>query len=246
MTDPDIGDERRVSAEMVPDGLTLAAFNTDCSERDLETLGETLGDYLDVRNVTVGTTVADDRDDEFAVLHDSELVSGALVHSNSGTERSRRAVSDAGSPFAPTDTLFLAGYPDREGLRTLSQRVETLAWRAGAGRLYVGGQQRLASMDDQWRLYESIADEGAEVHVFENESFVSGDPESFVVHEGHHALAGTWLVAFDGDGNDAAKAALVAVERDPDSYYGVWTVEPDLVDALVEGATAKSVGERAP
>lgn len=227
MTHPNVGDERRAAPELA-EGLTLAAFNTECSEAALDALGATLGTYLDIRNVTTGRTVTDDQPPEFAVLHDDVLVDGALVHPGRTDP-----VADAAAPFRPTDTLFLAGYGDREGLRTLSQRIETLAWRAKAGTLYVGGQQRLAAMDDQWELYASIAEEGVAVHVFENAEWVPGDADAFTVHDDSHALAGTWLVAFDGAGNDAAKAALVAEEREPDAYYGVWTVVPELVEEIV-------------
>lgn len=239
MTDPPIR-ERDVSTEAVPEGLTLAAFNTDCTEADLADLGDALAEYLAIDDVTVGSTVADDRPAEFAVLHDDVFVGGPLVRAGGSDD----ALADAASAHAPTDTLFLAGYGDNAGLRGLSNRIETQAWRAGAGRLYVGGHQRLASMDDQWELYGGIADEGVEVHVFEEAEYVPTDPGAFVVHGGRHALAGTWLVAFDGDGNDAAKGALVAVERGPDSYFGVWTVVPELVDQILERVAALTAGGR--
>lgn len=238
MTDPPVR-ERRVTPEAMPEGLTLAAFNTDCSESTLELLGDSLGRYLSIDDVTVGATLTDEQPTEFAALHDDVLVDGALVHGDQSD-----ALDDAVAAHRPTDTLFLAGYGDLGGLRALSNRVETLAWRAGGGNLYVGGHQRLASMDDQWKLYESIADEGVDVHVFEEAEYVSGDPSRFVVREGEHLLAGTWLVAFDGHGNDAAKAALVAVERDPDSYFGVWTVVPELVDVIVEQVAERGAGEQ--
>ena len=241
MTDPPVP-ERGVAREAVPDGLTLAAFNTDCSEADLATLGDALAEYLDIDDVTVGTTFAADQPDEFAVLHDDVFVGGPLVRASSGDD----ALAEAASASGPTDTLFLAGYDDRTGLRTLSNRIETLAYRSGRGRLYVGGHQRLGSLDDQWELYAGIADEGTEVHVFEEADYVPTDPSAFVVHGGRHSLAGTWLVAFDGDGNDAAKAALVATERDPDSYYGVWTVVPELVDAILDRVVESAENEERP
>lgn len=236
MTYPNVGGARRATAD--PDGLTLAAFNTDCPEATLETLGETLGAYFDIENVTTGRTVTDDQPEEFVVLHDDVLIDGALVHSARDD-----AVGEAASAFRPADTLFFAGYGDRDGLRTLSHRIETLAWRAGAGNLSVAGQQRLAMMDDQWGLYASIADAGTTVHVFENAEWVPGDASPFVIHEDRHSLAGTWLVAFDGAGNDAAKGALLAEEREPDSYYGVWTVVPELVDAILECVVEREVNQ---
>lgn len=231
--------ERGVTPEAVPEGLTLAAFNTDRSEADLTTLGDALGDYLDIDDVTVGTTSAADQPDEFAALHDDIFVGGPLVHEAESVD----GLEAATSAYRATDTLFLAGYGDRGGLRTLSNRVETLAWRAGRGRLYVAGQQRLASMNDQWELYAGIADEGTEVHVFEEPEYVP-DPDAFEVHGEQHSMAGTWLVAFDGDGNDAAKGVLVATERAPDSYYGVWTVVPEVVDAILDRVVERTIDDR--
>ena len=239
MNEPYVGGERYVASEAL-DEVTLAAFNTDCPESNLVALGEALGDYLDIENVTVGATLTDDQPGEFAVLHDAVLIDGSLVYPG----RDGDAIDAAASAFHPTDTLFLAGYDDREGLRGLSQRIETLAWRTGAGRLYVSGQQRLAMMDDQWGLYASIADNGTEVHVFENPDYVPGDANEFVLHDGRHSLSGTWLVAFDGDGNDAAKGALLAAEREPDTYYGVWTVEPELVDQILLHVVEDVASER--
>jgi hypothetical protein len=233
------GREHRVSPNAVPETLTLAAFNTGCPESSLELLGDALGKYLDIDDVTVGTTLVDDQPAEFAVLHDDVLVDGPLVH----PDRNDDSVGPD-STFHPADTLFLAGYGDRSGLRALSNRVEKRAWRAGRGRLYVGGHQRLATMDDQWDLYANIAAEGTEVHVFEDPEYVPVDAPEFVVHGESHALAGTWLVAYDGDGNDAAKAAMVAEEREPDSYYGIWTAVPELVGVIVERATEIAAVER--
>jgi hypothetical protein len=239
MSDPNLGREPRVTPEDVPETLILAAFNTDCPESSLELLGDTLGKYLDIDDVTVGTTLVDDQPAEFAVLHDDVLIDGALVHPGRDADQTGLV-----STFDPADTLFLAGDDDRSDLRALSNRVEKLAWRAGRGRLYVGGQQRLATMDDQWDLYAAIAAEGAEVHVFEDPDFVPVDAPEFVVHGESHSLAGTWLVAYDGDGNDAAKAAMVAVEREPDSYYGIWTVVPELVDVIIDRTTEIATIER--
>ncbi|WP_135830060.1 hypothetical protein [Halorussus halobius] len=242
MSDAPFG-HRRAPTDAIPEGLTLAAFNTDCPESVLDDLGDALDAFLDVEDVTVGTTLTDDRPREFAALHDDVLVDGALVHPR--REGDPTDVVAAGTePFEPTDTLFLAGYDDRSGLRVLSNRVEALAWRAGRGRLYAGGQQRLAAMDDHWAGYRRIAEHGVEVHLFEAADYVPGGSEEFVVHGGRHGLAGTWLVAYDGDGNDAAKAALVAVERDPDSYYGLWTRVPALVDQIIERAPEYAPAER--
>lgn len=237
MSEPNLGGEPRVTPEAVPDALTLAAFNTDCPESSLERLGDTLSKYLDIDDVTVGTTLVEAQPSEFAVLHDDVFIDGALVHPDRDADP-----TGAAADFHPADTLFLVGFDDRAGLRALSNQVEKLAWRAGRGRLYVGGQQRLATMDDQWDLYASIAAEGAEVHVFEDPEYVPVDGE-FVVHGESHSLAGTWLVAYDGDGNDAAKAAMVAEEREPDRYYGVWTVVPELVDIVVDRATEMATVE---
>lgn len=236
MTYPHVGGQRQTTTESVPDGLTLSAFNTDCDDAALETLADTLAQYLDIEEATTGSTVTDAQPDEFLTIHNGVLIDGTLVHS----DREEEAIEAAGSMFQPTDTIFFSGYHDHERLRALSQRVEKQAWRAGAGSLYTVGQQRLSTMEDHWGLYASIAEQGTEVHVFEDEAYVPGDSDQFTIHEDTDGLAGTWLVAFDGDGNDAAKGLLLVEERDPDQYYGVWTIEPDLVDEILAQAVSDS------
>lgn len=228
MSHPDPFSLDDAAERATPDDLTLAAFNTDCPADALDTLAESLDEYFDVRNVTDGTT---DSSDEFAVLHDGVLFDGALLHVGDD-------VSDVGPATSarPTDTAFIAGYDDREGLRFLSQRIEKLAWRAGTGNLYVTGSQRVSTMDDQWDLYEGIARNGANVHVYDDPNWLPNGGEPFTVHGDSHSLAGTWLVVFDGAGNDAAKGALAVEEREPNSYYGLWTIEPEIVDRIGERA----------
>ncbi|WP_158057712.1 hypothetical protein [Halorussus halophilus] len=236
MTFPHVGGQQATTTESVPDGLTLSAFNTDCSDAALDTLAGTLAQYLDIEDVTTGSTVTDAQPDEFLTLHNGVLIDGTLVHS----EREQEDIEATASMFKPTDTIFFSGYHDHERLRALSQRVEKRAWQAGAGNLYTVGQQRLSTMDDHWGLYASIAGQGTEVHVYEDESYVPGDTDQFTIHQETDGLAGTWLVAFDGDGNDAAKGLLLVEERDPDQYFGVWTVEPDLVDEVLSQAVGHS------
>ncbi|NHN47468.1 hypothetical protein G9464_07650 [Halostella sp. JP-L12] len=237
MTDADAFGRRRLADELVPDRLTLAVFNSDCSEAVVDALGEELSAFFDVESVTQGETIAGEKR-EFAVLHDDVLLDGPILHGDATVDDLGGAVSGA----QPVDTIFIADYGDRDGLRTLSQRIEKKAWWAGEGELYASGHQRLSAMDDQWELYESIADEGTGVTVFESPEWAPTDhPGVTVREEGGHAMSGVWLVLFDGAGNDAAKGALVAVEREPDTYYGLWSVDPTVVDHLRKTAIEASV-----
>lgn len=237
MTDADAFRRRRLADEPVPDRLTFAAFNSDCPESVIDALGEELSAFFDIETVTSGETIAGEKR-EFAVLHDDVLIDGPILHGDATVDDLGGVVSGA----QPVDTVFIADYADRDGLRTLSQRIEKKAWWAGEGHLYASGHQRLSAMDDQWKLYESIADEGTGVTVFESPEWAPTDhPDVDVREEGGHALSGVWLVLFDGAGNDAAKGALVATEREPDTYYGLWTVDPSVVDHLQKTALEASV-----
>lgn len=202
-------------------------FNTECPPEVLEDLGKTLSGCFDIQDVTVGQSMADP-DDEFAVVHNGELFDGAVLHTDESlTDVSATLVSE----FS-LDTLFIAGYGDRDGLQVLSQLVEKRALRAGGGTLYATGHQRFSLMDDLWRLYEQIADAGVDVHVFDDPQWSEADSDAVTVHSSP-GLADTWFVVFDGAGNGAAKGALYVVEREPDTYYGLWTVEPAVVDELL-------------
>ena len=44
----------------------------------------------------------------------------------------------------------------------------------------------------------------------------------------------SWFVVYDGGGVDVNKCALVAEEREPRSFYGFWTYDPETVDWLLE------------
>jgi hypothetical protein len=233
MTDGDIFRQRRLDSDTVPERLTLAVFNSDCPDGVVAALGEELSPFFDVESVTTGETLTD-RDPEFAVMHDDVLIDGPILYGD-------RSVADVGGTVMgaqPADTVFVAGFDDRDGMRTLSQRIEKKAWWAGDGTLYATGHQRLSMMDDQWNLYESIADTGVNVTVFDQPEWTPGNQEHVTVRpEGSHAMTGTWLVVYDGAGNDGAKGALVATERGSNTYYGLWSVDPAVVDHLRERAT---------
>jgi len=54
-------------------------------------------------------------------------------------------------------------------------------------------------------------------------------------------IAQTWFVVFDGGGNPTQKSALLAHERRPGQFYGVWTYDGVIVDlALDRFETASS------
>lgn len=237
--DSDVFRERRLDERTVPEKLTLAVFNGDYPDDVVEALGEELSAFFNVESVTRGTTGSDTG---FAVLHDDVLIDGPILHGDD-------SIADVGGTVMgaqPADTVFVADYNDRQGLRTLSQRIEKKAWWAGEGTLYATGHQRLAMMDDQWDLYETISEAGVDVQVFDEPQWTPANRDAVTVRpEGSHELAGTWLVIFDGAGNDAAKGALVATERGSNTYYGVWSVDPVVVDHLRNRAITVETGNQA-
>jgi hypothetical protein len=46
------------------------------------------------------------------------------------------------------------------------------------------------------------------------------------------------MVAFDGDGDDEEKAAVLAREEAPNDWRGFWTVDAATVDEIIDYTTA--------
>lgn len=119
-----------------------------------------------------------------------------------------------------------------------SRIPETRAWNVGAGAVYAGFQ-RLPKVDHQRAVYRNLGEKGLEVHVYG--AGRGWDPDGLDVRA--HDLASDevlehWWVAYDGDGDPEQKAVLLARERAPDQFYGFWTYEPPVVDAVIDRVTA--------
>lgn len=124
---------------------------------------------------------------------------------------------------------------NRRQLLATSREIEDRAWRTGRGTLHAGFQSP-AAFDAQRSLYRRFgADTALDVHVYVTPSRGSPDltEEPFTVHESQHPDVGRyWFLAFDGGGADQ-QCALVAEQTGTSAYRGVWTYDPELVDAVL-------------
>ncbi|WP_188884348.1 DICT sensory domain-containing protein [Halarchaeum grantii] len=139
------------------------------------------------------------------------------------------------APYQPVlealDGATFASYDHRQTLHA-TREVEDRAWRAGSGTLHAGFQ-RLSTVREQRETYARLATRDLDVHVY-------GAPDADVRIDGVtvHAddspdVTETWFVVYDGGPDPQQKSALVAEERTPGAFYGVWTYDGALVDRLL-------------
>lgn len=123
---------------------------------------------------------------------------------------------------------------DRRQMLAVSREIEERAWRVGSGRLLVGFQNTRA-VTAQRGVYETFARESevSPTLFLEDELDSDLDDRIRVERGGSDDIGRFWFVVFDGDGDDGYKCALLAEERDPGTYYGFWTYEPDTVDEII-------------
>ncbi len=239
---------------------TLNIYNTDSA-----VVADIMSGLAD-RNVTVSAeTTATGHPEEAAILcDDEEVIAVAGVESlQDATKRAadkregryprsrfptpkqlRHERERSGDPQTPGEELLDAisdrtftSYDTRQMIY-LSREIEDRAWRVGTGRIH-SGFQRVDAITDQRRKYRRLAKRGLDVHVY------AGEPEAtppningVTAHlEGTSELASTWFVVFDGGQDPLQKSALLADRREGDSYYGVVTYEPQLVDRVLEYLT---------
>lgn len=136
------------------------------------------------------------------------------------------------------NTLF--GSLSRRQLLATARELEDRAYREGAGTFRVGFQS-LSAFTAQKAVYRRLADETAlDIHIYVRAEASTADMESVPVTfhtEPADQVGRFWFLMFDGNGDDRRKCALVAEERDPDSFYGFWTYEPTVVDQAFAAIT---------
>ncbi len=130
------------------------------------------------------------------------------------------------------NTLF-SSYSRRQLLAT-SREIESRAWRVGHGRLYAGFQ-RSDALETQANVYERLgADRSLSVTAFVPEEPTEPLEGVRIITDDSETIERYWFAVFDGGGTDLQKCALIAEERDPDTYVGFWTYDPAFVDDLLE------------
>lgn len=183
------------------------------------------------REVDQEFVVVSDGDEAKSVLHLEDVEAftdrGVAVERTPDRERRYREFLSA-----LADSTFSS--LNRRHLLATTREFEDRAYRVGDGRLFVGFQ-RLSNVRDQLPTYRELGDVGLEVHVFGTPDWAPPSIEGVVVHPAETGeVAESWFVAFDGGGDDDQKCALMADDRGDRTFHGIWTYDPELVDALVD------------
>lgn len=122
---------------------------------------------------------------------------------------------------------------DTEQMLYASREIEDRARRIGRGSIRAGFQQ-CSTMAGERHVYSDLARRGVSVHAYGVPDAPPPDLGPGRVHAvGTAEIAETWFVVYDGGDDDTQKSALLAKERDENSFYGGWTYDPGLVDHLL-------------
>jgi DICT domain-containing protein len=123
---------------------------------------------------------------------------------------------------------------DTEQMLYASREIEDRARRVGNGTVHAGFQ-RCSIMADQRSIYADLIEEGVDVHAYGMPDTTRPDLGGGQLHTVEtDEIAKTWFVIFDGAGNAAQKSALIAEERNTDTFYGFWTYDAKIVDTALE------------
>jgi DICT domain-containing protein len=123
---------------------------------------------------------------------------------------------------------------DGEQMVYASREIEDRARRVGTGTVHAGFQ-RCSTLADQQAIYTDLAHRGLEVHAYGVPDTAPPGLGGTHVHAiDSDEIAETWFVVFDGGGDETQKSALLAEERHDDSFYGAWTYDRQIVDAMLE------------
>jgi len=230
--------------------MSLAEFVDDVRERektltvftDDESIVGELREFFEVQNIAVRRgQVEGDAPEDFVVLHqEGEAVAvstlsdvrGGLFLGGSVGETPLR-VDDAETPDvigSLGNTTFTTDDDDDHLLAQIAHYIADLAFRTGAGAVHTDDDRITAGPVRTRDVDQKLLEAGVDVHVYGTPvDAVSG----VVVHETEaDEFEHTRFVVFDGDGDDADKAALVVTTEDGD-YRGFWTFEAKIVDELL-------------
>lgn len=218
---------------------TLTVFNADTAV--VSAVREQFAD----RNVTVrAESTASGKPAAFVTLSED----GEVRTATSVTDLQRRRDAQDGpigldeSHARPIldrldDTMFTSWDPAQ--MVAASREIEDRAWRVGAGTLYAGFQS-LSTLRGELPAYERLGSKNITIHAFASPDAEPPANRGFQLHvERADEIENSWFVVYDGDGVDENKCALLAEEREPRSFYGFWTYDPDTVDWIVDYLTAE-------
>jgi DICT domain-containing protein len=219
---------------------TLTVFNADATA--VEAVRERFHD----RNVTVtAERTPSGKPSSFMVLSNSkeegaedEFVTAAAVDDVLTQEDPKNPEFDTAS-YRPIldhlDETMFTSY-DTKQMVAASREIEDRAWRLGKGQLHAGFQM-LSILGDQMDVYKRLASkDDLEVHAYAYpDADVPRHDTDLTIHvERSTEIENSWFVVYDGGGVDVNKCALLAEEREPRSFYGFWTYDPDTVDWIID------------
>ncbi|WP_136718396.1 DICT sensory domain-containing protein [Halorientalis salina] len=216
----------------------LALFNIDASD----SIHEQLQTFFETQNVRISsyqTPSGSPRD--IAVLStDEEVLALVAVETlrklvnQSPSSGDATGVSDAeyehilGHLKETTFTSF-----NTEQMHHASREIEDRARRIGSGTIHAGFQQ-CSLMTAQQEVYTTLAQHGLKVHMYGVPDVTPPAIDGGYVHTAEiDEIAQMWFVVFDGGGNETQKCALLAEERDKNSFYGTWTYDAKIVDSVL-------------
>lgn len=211
---------------------TLWVFNADPAS--VATLRQQFGP----RNLTVrDATTPSGCPSSFVVLsQDDAFVTAASVEEVLPDDREPGTGADRPRPILEhLDETTFTSYDTRQ-MVAASREIEDRAWRRGAGDLHAGFQT-LSVLRSQMEAYERLAsraDLAVHAYATPDADVPSHDTDMTIHVERADEIRSSWFVVYDGAGDDVDKCALLAEEREPGSFYGFWTYDPDTVDWLVD------------
>lgn len=240
--------------------MSLSGFVDEIKEREKtltvftaaedEQLFDELEEFFGIQNITVRQGRVDpDGPQNFVVLHQEgnavavstleDVRNSLFLGGASSRIRGEMSLAEDESPDVINslgNTTFSVDGDDRHLVTQISHYIQDLAHDAGDGVLHAG-VQRLSNLDtsaDSYELYSKIADAGVEVHVYGRpDATVSGDAVHVHSPDAEEVVT-TRFAVFDGAGDDAMKAAMIAIGPEDGEYRGFWTFEASIVDDVRE------------
>jgi len=201
-----------------------------------------LREHFDDRNVVVRKATVDEGPTEYVVLSNGEEFLTAADVGDLIDQETTDPPFDEAASYQPIldhlDETMFTSY-DTAQMVAASREIEDRAWRIGAGTLYAGFQT-LSVLTGQIAVYDRLAaHDDLSIHAYAFPDTDPPDHDDVTVHiERADEIRDSWFVVYDGDGVDGNKCALLAEEREPRSFYGFWTYDPDTVDWIVDHLTS--------
>jgi hypothetical protein len=178
--------------------------------------------FLPEENLVAVSTL-DEFAGEFLLIDSSFEVVGTLPRERIGTPELLVQFQEA--------TFFVAA-GNTPLLTEMSHHIEELAIHCDEGVVTTGMQELSRLSEPRTRsIYERLANTTVETHVLGHADGSSPELGIETHNLDNSEIAASWFVVYQ---SDAASAALVALEIEPNTYHGFWTFESELTGRLDE------------